>query len=547
MKFLNFITLKDYGKNLLTDSGSFYLKAISFIIVLAATAEGLAWGYFGSTFTPHNPWIGGVLVGLFIFSLFYFFDRSLITSDLLKYEHEKTLSGEDYKKPNLFSWQGIIFFITLYFKLAMRLFIVGLSLYLTAPFLTQFVFKTDIEHKMQEEYRNQIELAKQKKLSELQQEITQLNDSVEERRKDLDLEIGGERGTGYGRGDRANNIQAEIDEKNNIIKTKQKERALIEKNIDDAIKNNDPDELKTYGIIIPKDSNLFRAKAVESFEQESAFYTVNWTVKGFLAIIGLILILSKIMQPHAINLYFSNRLQEKWKRYESGMYDEYLPYEEKSTFALAHHQTTPEEFEQIMIRYAKDENRRFEKHQAKLLQKEAFEDEKRRKILEEERRQFDKHQQELLEVEIFEDEKRRKTLEEERRQFDKHQQELLEAEGFEDEKRRKEFDEKRRQFEKNQQALLQSEQLQQHLKHSEQEYRLRVAREKAKEEFIEKQKAFYQSQIEQSLVKVNQFEQDYLDKFQDEIDRLKRQEYALMSKIYEEERDFKNHEKNSCR
>ncbi|MDH9217750.1 hypothetical protein PYL83_00630 [Moraxella lacunata] len=54
-----FLTFKIYQGNLLTAGGANYLTVISVIVFLAALSEGFAWGHFGSTFTPDNPYLGG--------------------------------------------------------------------------------------------------------------------------------------------------------------------------------------------------------------------------------------------------------------------------------------------------------------------------------------------------------------------------------------------------------------------------------------------------------------------------------------------------------
>lgn len=53
-----FLTFKIYQGNLLTAGGANYLTVISVIVFLAALSEGFAWGHFGSTFTPDNPYLG---------------------------------------------------------------------------------------------------------------------------------------------------------------------------------------------------------------------------------------------------------------------------------------------------------------------------------------------------------------------------------------------------------------------------------------------------------------------------------------------------------
>ncbi|STZ09488.1 Uncharacterised protein [Moraxella caprae] len=160
-KLWYFLTFKTYENNLLTSGGANYLTVIAVIVSLAALSEGFAWGHFGSTFTPDNPYLGGAVLGSFIFVLFWFFDRTMVTQDMMTEEHAKTLDGEDYI-PNF--WEKY----KPYFVFMARLGIVITSLYITAPFLTQLVFKTDIKNEMNVQYQNSINQAKDETLGKLE-------------------------------------------------------------------------------------------------------------------------------------------------------------------------------------------------------------------------------------------------------------------------------------------------------------------------------------------------------------------------------------------
>jgi len=338
------LTFKIYQGNLLTAGGANYLTVISVIVFLAALSEGFAWGHFGSTFTLDNPYLGGVVLGSFIFMLFWFFDRTMVTQDMMTEEHAKTLDGEDYV-PNF--WEEY----KPYFVFMARLAIVITSLYITAPFLTQLVFKTDIENEMAIQYQNSINQAKDETLGKIEGKINEQQTYIQTLHDKLQNEIAGKKGSKYGKGPVAQSIQQEIDEANTHLDELKTNFENDKLKLETAIANNDEQILKSFGILMVKDSPIFRENAINKFKQEPAFKNTQYAVDGFLILVGVILILSKLLQPKSLKMYYSSRLQEAWSSYVDGNYDDYLPESEKSSHMA--HMPMPQTFENIAIRYAK--------------------------------------------------------------------------------------------------------------------------------------------------------------------------------------------------
>lgn len=338
------MTFKIYQGNLLTAGGANYLTVISVIVFLAALSEGFAWGHFGSTFTLDNPYLGGVVLGSFIFMLFWFFDRTMVTQDMMTEEHAKTLDGEDYV-PNF--WEEY----KPYFVFMARLAIVITSLYITAPFLTQLVFKTDIENEMAIQYQNSINQAKDETLGKIEGKINEQQTYIQTLHDKLQNEIAGKKGSKYGKGPVAQSIQQEIDEANTHLDELKTNFENDKLKLETAIANNDEQILKSFGILMVKDSPIFRENAINKFKQEPAFKNTQYAVDGFLILVGVILILSKLLQPKSLKMYYSSRLQEAWSSYVDGNYDDYLPESEKSSHMA--HMPMPQTFENIAIRYAK--------------------------------------------------------------------------------------------------------------------------------------------------------------------------------------------------
>ena len=476
----HFFTLKTYHNNLLTSGGSTYLTVVSFIMILAAFSEAFAWGFLGSTFTPETPLIGWIGLGSFVFLLMWFFDRSLASADLLKNEHKNTLNGEDKPKQS--------FKNTLHnsFPFIIRFGIVILSLYITAPFLTQLVFKADIENKMHEQYKNNVALAREHGLKKRDNEISKLEQNINATNDKLQKEIGGKSGTGYGYGLVSASIQKQLDTFALDLKNARYERDTFLTKFDQAVDRGHEEELKKYGITITKDSPIFRQKAIDDFKKEPAFQQTDRAVHIFLFILGFILISAKWMQPRTLQMYFSSRLQEKWVLYKLGTFDKHLPEQERSTLLLQTNQSIPEEFEEIMVQYAKDQQQRKQQEIKILQEKERTEHEKQKKILLEQQRKLEKENQEQL----------------------------------------------KREQEQNQ------------LKQAEKTHLERLAKEKSELEMREKTRIFYEAQILKSLTEVEEAEAQYLSNFSGKIAELEHLEKQLTTELHEVERTYKNHSDN---
>lgn len=351
VQFWHFITFRTYSNNLLTTGGASYLTLVFVIVTLVAFSEGVAWGYFGTTFTPENPFIGGIALGLFVFLILWFFDKAMATQDLLANEHAYTLEGEE--KPHS-SW--LKFNIGIFFIFFIRFCIIAGSLYLTSDYLTQFVFRSDIDKEMQIQYKQNIETAKNTIIGNLDKKIEQEELYLKSLHDKLQKEIGGKRGSGYGKGAVAKSIEQEINTFQDTLNTLKIERQNSENAINTAIKNNDIQTLKTFGIEAVKDSPIFRQQAINKFSQDPAFQKIKHTIEGLLTIFGIILILMKILQPKTLKLYYSERLQEAWLNYQEGHYDDYLPNSEKSINTTK--RPMPQTFEKIIIRYAQTKDER---------------------------------------------------------------------------------------------------------------------------------------------------------------------------------------------
>ena len=479
-RILFFMTLRQSGNNLLTSGAKGYLIAMSVIMILVASAEGVAWGYFGTAFIPANPMISGLVLGIFVFLLIWFFDRMLLTSDFMEHEHRLRLNGdvetkEDINKSKHAQYRLTAFFIA-------RLIIALASLWIAAPYVTQLVFNADIQNKQQEYFHQAVLDVKQKYQDTQQIELRKLSNRIEQKNNEYQKEIAGGVGSlsGYkGVGVTAKAIGQELEELKSQYQQLDVETKQRLKQIELALKNRDYAELAALDIRVDKDSPILRRKAIKDIQLQypQEFAQVEHTVQGLLLILAIILLGMKFMQFTTVKLYFSSNLQSKWNQYCLGKYDHYLPETEQRQVLLNSHEALPEEFERMMI----------ELHQRK------------------------------AEMDI--ENKRKAALMEEKRKT-------------EEIKVQQEQEHKDRQEQKKQAE-------QQALEDAKYAYDERLAREKAEIEYRERYKEMIEREIESVLAILAEEEAQYLQKDGVDIPKLQQEETAKIDELHEKEKQFK--------
>jgi hypothetical protein len=355
-KFWFFLTLRPYGNDLLTRNGRSYLLAMSLITLLVALAEAFSWGYLASTMNRQNIFIGWIGFGIFVFILMWFFDRSLMTSDLLEAEHDLKLNPHTAPsqvtsplslKPT--SWKKHLSFV-------IRITLALGSLWITAPYVSQLFFSADIENRIAKRYQLSIDNYKDELSRTANAKIEALQKSIEKLNQDVQNEAGGLNGTrttGYGA--RSKLIDRQLtDQKKELEKTLNMRELKIAQ-IEQSYDQKDYDALRAQGIPLDMDSPMLRNEIVAEMEKEPAFWQTETAIRVFLGIMAAILLIMKILQPRVLKLYFSNHLQERWNQYCLGRYDQYLPEMDRRHVLMNAHDGVPETFEHIMIDLSKQQ------------------------------------------------------------------------------------------------------------------------------------------------------------------------------------------------
>ncbi|WP_200376401.1 hypothetical protein [Thiocystis violacea] len=181
---LNFLRLRPYGDNLLTPAVRVWLGFAWTIILLMASVEGLVWGLVGASIVPQaSAWlrpIAGLFLFALIFAIIWIIDASLVMSERPLARSRRWNPGFNQGVGPLLRWT---------FGIVVRLAIVAISLYVTAPLLGKLIRADDIAAYHQrgvEEYFAQRDARLQSRVAE---STTQIERNHRERIEPLNQEI----------------------------------------------------------------------------------------------------------------------------------------------------------------------------------------------------------------------------------------------------------------------------------------------------------------------------------------------------------------------
>lgn len=193
---LGVLRLRPYGDSLLTPAVTTWLGFAWVIILLMASSEGIVWGLVGATLVPRDSiWLApfaGLFMFLLMFAIIWIVDASLIMSERPLLRSRRWNPGQNQGFGALLRWAvGIL----------VRLTIVAVSLYVTAPFLAKLIRADDIaaHHQRQVEHyfsqrdmrvqslidarTTQIRHSHREQIEPLEQEIERLTESIARERE----------------------------------------------------------------------------------------------------------------------------------------------------------------------------------------------------------------------------------------------------------------------------------------------------------------------------------------------------------------------------
>ncbi|MCG6943069.1 MAG: DUF4407 domain-containing protein [Thiohalocapsa sp.] len=136
---LDVLTLRPYGRSMLTPAAGIWLGSAWLVILLMAGIEGFVWGAVGASLVPSaTPWLRppvAVFMFVLLFSIIWIVDASLIMSERPSFTRRRRHAMGDEGGGPVVRW---------YLGIGVRIAIVGISLYVTAPFIEKLIRADDI-------------------------------------------------------------------------------------------------------------------------------------------------------------------------------------------------------------------------------------------------------------------------------------------------------------------------------------------------------------------------------------------------------------------
>lgn len=320
------ITLVPYGSNLLTPGASFWVFAAAIAIFIMASAEAISWAYLGSFLASGKLGnVTGLITGLFIFMVVWIVDSSFVTLDLSRSFYERELSvgreeeGQASLKDNL--------------KLATGLFgrvvIILVTLYVASPFLSQLVFRSDIDAVLRQEEAQQVLEVRDSIAASFENRIQRVQLSRDSLQQAVILESQGIEGSGrYGRGEAVQTIE-------NVINEKEEELSQLVEARDNTLSmfdNASEEELqRKYGIDLQAAGIQQRSEALRTVKENPDYETADLAVKAFLGFLFLAIIILKLFSPRSIRVYYNEQLQDLFAQYRAGLFNSLLSERERSS------------------------------------------------------------------------------------------------------------------------------------------------------------------------------------------------------------------------
>lgn len=314
--------------NLLTNSAKAWFYLIRSISILIATAEGISWGYFGSTFSDNRivVVVAAIIVGSIMFLAVVAVESNLINTDLAALEYRQILYDEHPKTKLEKHKTKIAIFV--------RVAMVCFSVLITAPFLNQLVFNKDVERLIDSKQNLAITQIADKIKKHHQAKLDDAQKILSENRDLHRQEVGGTQGkktTGRpGRGETAKSIEKTIQSNEKDIQELKTQMNNTLQEFDKAVNTNDYDLLyKKFGVDSISNGPAMKAAALNEISKQPGYKDTETAIKFFLILLLLSLLVLKIQQPESVRFYLSEALQDQWGRYLAGAFNNLLPLHEQ--------------------------------------------------------------------------------------------------------------------------------------------------------------------------------------------------------------------------
>src|SRR6185503_15057812 len=188
-------TLRPHGDQLLTPTARFWIFCARVLILIMASAEAVSWGYVGSLFGSGSmSFFTGLAASVSLFFVIWLVDATFVSMDTSRAYYHKLLATDDQLSSEMEQRK-------FYAGLAIRGLIVVVSLWITAPFLAQLVFRRDVVDTIATRNRAAIAAQRSALATNYEQRLAPLDSALDQAQSAGIDEASGQGPSGrYGRG-----------------------------------------------------------------------------------------------------------------------------------------------------------------------------------------------------------------------------------------------------------------------------------------------------------------------------------------------------------
>jgi hypothetical protein len=347
---LSQFSLRPHGDQLSAPTARFWIFCARVLILIMATAEAVSWGYVGSLFgSGFMSFVTGLAAGMSIFFLIWLVDATFVTMDTSRAYYHKLLSTED-------QLSGEVEQRKFFAGLAIRGLIVIVSLWITAPFLAQLVFRRDVVDTIAARNRSAIASSRVALATKYEQQLQPLDSTLNSAQSAGILEASGQGPSGrYGRGAAVIAIEQRVSDLQRRIAaiTRERDSVLF------AYDNAPGTELASrFGVPLLDDGLRSRSEVLSIMMENPDYSGARVALAVFLSFLFLGLLILKLFQPRSVAIYYSEQLQSLYTDYSQGKFDEHLDPHDRARVGAP---MTPQRFEEWCLqsyRQVRDEDAR---------------------------------------------------------------------------------------------------------------------------------------------------------------------------------------------
>jgi hypothetical protein len=265
-------------------------------------------------------------------------DATFVTMDTSRAYYHKLLATEDQLSSEVEQRK-------FYAGLAIRGLIVVVSLWITAPFLAQLVFRSDVIDTIAARNRSSIAAGRAALATKYEQQLAPLDSVLNQTQTAGIAEASGRGLSGrYGRGAAVIAIEQRIADLQRRISAIANERDSVLFAYDNAPGT---ELARRFGVPLLDDGLRSRSEVLDIMMDNPDYSGAKVALAVFLSFLFLGLLILKLFQPRSVAIYYSEQLQSLYTDYTQGKFDEHLDPHDRARVGAP---MTPQRFEEWALR-----------------------------------------------------------------------------------------------------------------------------------------------------------------------------------------------------